>query len=113
MEKEYPLFADNLRRSIILDTLAKKLDIQITDEEVKQESVAYSRQQLYQYGLYQITDEQLMEYAKEMLKNRNEVNKIIENIREKKVIEKIKDIITIKNKKISLDDFNKLLEVKK
>jgi len=113
LEKEFPIFADNLKWSIILDVLAKKLDIKVSEEETTQEAIVYTRQQLYQYGLYQITDEQVAEYAQEILKNKNEINKIIERVRERKVIDKIKSMITIKDKKISLDSFNKLLEKKK
>ncbi len=113
LEKEYPVFSQNLRWSVILDTLAKKLDIQISEEEISKEAINYTRQQLYQYGLYQITDEQVAEYTKEVMENRNEINKITEGIRENKVVEQLKELITIKDKKISLDDFNKLLEEKK
>ncbi len=113
LEKEFPVFSDNLKWSIILDSLAKKLNIQISEEEINEGAKHYTRQQLYQYGLYQITEEQVGEYTKEILKNRNEANKIIEGIRESKVIEQVKTLITIKNKKISLEDFNKLLEEKK
>jgi len=113
LEKEFPVFADNLKWSIILDTLSKKLDIQISKEEISQEAIIYTRQQLYLYGLYQVTDGQVLEYSKEILKNKNEVNKIIEKIRESKVIEQVKTLITVKNKKISLDKFNKLSEEKK
>ncbi len=113
LEKEFPVFADNLKWSIILDALAKKLDIQVSEEEINQEAMVYTRQQLYQYGLYQITDEQVMEYSKKILKNKNEVNKIIEGVRESKVVKQVKTLITVKNKKISLDNFNKLSEEKK
>ena len=113
LEKEFPVFADNLKWSIILDALAKKLDIQVSEEEINQEAMVYTRQQLYQYGLYQITDEQVMEYSKKILKNKNEVNKIIEGVRESKVVKQVKTLVTVKNKKISLDNFNKLSEEKK
>lgn len=113
LEKEFPVFADNLKWSVILDTLAKKLDIKISEDEINEGAKHYTRQQLYQYGLYQITEEQVEEYAKEILKNQNEANKIIEGIRESKVVEQVKTQITIKSKKISLENFNKLIEEKK
>jgi len=110
LEKEFPVFSENLKWSIILDNLASKFDIKISEEEINEAAIHYTRQQLYQYGLYQITDEQVAEYSKEILKNKNEVNKIIEGIRETKVIEELKTRITIKEQEISLEDFNKLSE---
>ncbi len=112
LEKEFPVFSENLKWSIILDALAKQLDIKISEEDINEAAKHYIRQQLYRYGLFQMTDEQVEEYSKEILKNKNEVNKIIEGIRESKVIEKVKTLITIKDKKISLADFNKLSEKK-
>ena len=112
LEKDFPAFSENLKWSIILDTLSKKLDIEISEEEINEAAKLYTRQQLFQYGLYQITDEQVAEYSKEILKNKNEVNKIIEGIRESKVVDQAKTLITITNEKISLENFNKLSEKK-
>lgn len=109
LNKEYPVFAKNLKWSIIIDSIVKNFNIEISEEEINDKAKEYMRQQLYRYGFYQITDEQLELYSKEILKNKNEINKIIEGIKEEKVIGKSRKLITLKNKKISLDNFNKLL----
>ena len=108
LEKEYPLFADNLRWSILLDALVKEFDIKIENDEIKTEATQYTREMFYQYGMYQLTDDQIESYSTEILKNEQEVNKIYDRLKEQKVINALKEKVNLDKKEVSLDEFDKI-----
>jgi len=108
LEKEYPLFADNLKWSILLDALVKEFDIKIENDEIKAEAAQYTREMFYQYGMYQLTDDQIESYSAEILKNEQEVNKIYDRLKEQKVVNTLKEKVSLDKKEMSLDEFDKI-----
>jgi trigger factor len=95
---------------LIRNKIAKENEIKISDEELQKEAENITRYQFQQYGLYYATDEQIGNYAKEMLKREDEAKRIAEKILEEKAIEKLKEVVKLEDKKITADEFNKLFE---
>jgi len=113
LEKEYPAFADNLKWSIFLETLMTELDLKVEPDELKKEAMEYTREMFYQYGMYQLTDDQIENYSNEILKNEQEANKIYDRLKEQKVVEALKEKITLDKKTVSLDEFDKIVKGEK
>ena len=65
-----------------------------------------------QYGLYQVTDEQLTSFAGEMLKKEDDTRRIAEKVLDTKVLNLVVDAVQVADKKVSIDEFNKLFENK-
>jgi len=57
-----------------------------------------------------IPEENLENYAAEMLKNEDEIRKATEKILDNKVIDYLKAAVRVDNKKITVEKFNKLFE---
>jgi trigger factor len=110
IEKEFDSFKNDLKWQLIRNKVAKENEIKITEEELQAEAENITRYQFQQYGLFYATDEQIGNYAKEMLKREEEAKRIAEKILEEKAIEKLKEVIKLEDKKISAEDFNKLFE---
>jgi len=108
IEKDFPLFIEDLRWQIIRNRIAKDNEMRVEQEELLNEARNYTRQQFRQYGLYNAADEQIDSFATEMLKREEEYKKIAEQVLEIKVISRIKEMVKIEAKKISTEDFNKL-----
>jgi trigger factor len=110
IEKDFDSFRSDLKWQLIRNKVAKDNEIKISGEELEAEAANITRYQFQQYGLYYATDEQIGNYAKEMLKREEDAKRIAEKILEEKAIEKLKEMVKLDEKEISADDFNKLFE---
>jgi trigger factor len=110
IEKEFDSFRSDLKWQLIRNKIARENEIKISDEELQKEAENITRYQFQQYGLFYATDEQIGNYAKEMLKREEEAKRIAEKILEEKAIEKLKEVVKLEDKKITAEDFNKLFE---
>jgi trigger factor len=110
IEKEFDSFRNDLKWQLIRNKIAKENEIKISEEELQAEAANITRHQFQQYGLFYATDEQIGNYAKEMLKREEDAKRIAEKILEEKAIEKLKELVKLEDKKITAEDFNKLFE---
>ncbi len=110
IDQEFNSFRKDLKWQLIRNKVARDNEVKISEEELQREAENITRQQFQQYGLYYATDEQIGNYAKETLKREDDAKKIADRILEDKVTGIIRDIVTLENKGISVDEFNKLFE---
>ena len=69
-----------------------------------------TRAQFAQYGMMNIPDELLDNYSKDMLKKRETVDGLVNRAIETKLTAAVKGDVKLKNKKVTVDEFNKLFE---
>jgi trigger factor len=110
IDKDFDSFRTDLKWQLIKNKVAKENEIKISEEELHTEAENITKYQFQQYGLYYATDEQIHNYAHEMLKREDDAKRIAEKILEEKAIEKLKELVKLENKKISVEEFNKLFE---
>ena len=67
---------------------------------------------MMQYGRSDISDNELNDICKNIMKNEDEKKKIIDQLYDKKTLDHYKKSFTLKSKKISYDDFVKLASEK-
>ena len=67
-----------------------------------------TRLQFAQYGMMNIPEDILLNYAKEMLKNKQQVENMVARTVESKIAQKVMEVATLNRKTISLDEFNKM-----
>jgi trigger factor len=107
LEKDFPNFTKNLRWSLIVNKIAKDNDIKVEQEELIERTRGVVMNQLYQYGLYNAEPEQVEQLVGRYMQDRDHLSKMRDSLMEEKVFDVIKDQVTIKDKKVSLDQFNK------
>lgn len=110
LEKEYPLFSEDLKWQLIKDKIAKDNEMTVNEDEVKAEAVNVARAQFQQYGIYDAPEEQLVQFAQSILTNEDEQRRINERILEDKVISFVREAVKLDEQSISLDEFKKLFE---
>ncbi len=110
VDKEFDTFLQDLKWQLIKNKVAKDKGIKISEEELLTEAEKITRFQFGQYGLYYATDEQISNYAKETLKRDDDAKRIADKILNDKVLETLKEIVSIENKEITVEEFNKLFE---
>lgn len=110
VDAEYSKIEDDLKFHLIKSKIAKDTDVKVENSDMKAVAIDAARAQFRQYGMTSLPDEMLENYADSMLKDKNMVNNIYEKAFEQKVIDQLKNMITIDQKTISMDDFKKFFE---
>jgi trigger factor len=110
IEEEFDNFKKDLKWQLIKNKVARENEVKITEEELLKEASNITRYQFQSYGLYYATDEQIEKYAKETLKREDDAKRIADKILEDKVIAIFKDKVTLEDKSVTADEFNKLFE---
>lgn len=110
--KEFELLAEDLKWQLIKDKIVKDHDLKVTEEEVLEYAKEVTLMQFRQYGMASMSDEQVEDFAKKMLKKEDDKKRMYDKKFEDKTIAYIKENVKINEKKVSTDEFNKLFEKK-
>ncbi|MDG5799572.1 trigger factor [Marinilabiliaceae bacterium ANBcel2] len=110
IENEFPSMLDDLRWQLIKNYIAKANDIKVEEADLKEFAKKSAKVQFMQYGLTNLPDEHLENYANEMLKNQDQARRMAEGVINEKVTEFIKDSIKVEEKEVSREEFNKLFD---
>ena len=109
VEKNYEGSIKELTWHLIKEQLVAAQEIKINDDEVKTAAREAARAQFAQYGMSNVPDEYLDNYAQDMLKKEENVQGFVDRAIDQKLIEAYKQVVKLNEKTVSLDEFNKLM----
>lgn len=109
INKNYEASLKDLTWSLIKNKLAEKAEVKVNDDEVKNVAREIARAQFAQYGMQNVGEEYVNNYAEELLKQRDTVNQFAERAVDEKLVAAIKPVVKLNHKEISLEDFNKMV----
>ena len=109
VEKNYEGSVKELTWHLIKEQLVSANDIKISDDEVKAAAREAARAQFAQYGMSNVPDEYLGNYAQDMLKKEENVQGFVDRAIDQKLIEVMKNVVKLNEKTVSLDEFNKAM----
>lgn len=112
VEDNYEASIKELKWHLIKEQLVAANDIKIEDSDVKKVAKEVARAQFAQYGMSNVPDEYLEKYAEEMYKGGKNIDGLIDRAIDIKLVAAVKNTVKLKNKDISLDDFNKMMQEK-
>ena len=110
LDKDFDKMLDELKWHLAKDQLMKEYNINVEKEEVEAFAKRIAQMQFMQYGLMNVDDAMLSNYAQEMLKNENQLRGIVERVVEDKIFDAIKGIAKIEPKTVSQEEFDKLFK---
>lgn len=110
IEKDFDSFMLDLKWQLIKDKIVKDNDLKITEEDVHTLAKEMAMIQFRQYGLSNMPDEQLENYATHMLKDEGERRKLISKKQDDIILGTIKEKVKLDMRNINYDEFNKMLE---
>lgn len=110
LDKDFDKMLDELKWHLAKDQLMKEYKIDIQKEEVEEFAKQVAKLQFMNYGLMHVEDEYLTNYANEILKDENQLRNIVERVVENKIYETVKGIAKIEKKKVSYEEFGKLMK---
>ena len=88
--------------------LLEQTGVKIEDADVKEVAKEMTKMQFAQYGMNNIPDEYLEQYAEEMLKKPEQVDQLVNQAADRKLMKALKDVVALDEKEISFEDFSKL-----
>lgn len=112
LEQDFPQYEEDLKWQVIKNKIAREHNLQVTEEEINEHAKQYALMQLQQYGIPSLPDEQLQNFADEMLNKDEERRKITNSKLDEKIMDFVKEHITTEEQEVSRDEFNKLIEQK-
>lgn len=110
VEANFEKSLEELTWHLIQEKLVEQNSIKVEDEDVLNQAREATKAQFAQYGMMNIPDELLDNYAKEMLKKRETVDGLVNRAIETKLAAAIKEQVTLKNENVTVEEFNKLFE---
>ena len=112
VEKNFEASIKELEWHLIKEQLVSAQGIKVDDADVKQVAKEAARAQFAQYGMTNIPEEYLDNYADEMMKKRESVDGLVERAIDIKLIDALKKVVKLNEKAITLKDFQKMLQEK-
>ena len=106
-EEDFQKSLTELTWHLIKEQLAKKFEVKIDDNDVLAVAKDATRDQFAQYGMANVPEDLLENYAKEMLKQEKTREALINRAVDVKLIQGIKGAVTLDEEKVSVEDFNK------
>ena len=94
------------------EQLCDQLEVKVEHEDVLETAKAFTRLQFAQYGMINLPEESITNYAAEMLKNEQQAQGLVERTVENKLAAKVKETVTLKTKEVTMEEFRKLAEKK-
>jgi trigger factor len=110
VEEDFEKYEDDFRWQLIKEYLLKQQDIKVSEEEALEAAKGMALNQYMQYGISNVPDDYLENYAKEMMSKPEEARKFYEQKGEEKLISYIKSTVKLDEKDVSSEKFRKLYE---
>lgn len=110
VEKNFEASIKELAWHLIKEQLVSAQGIKIEDADLKETAKEAARAQFAQYGMSNVPDEYLENYAQEMLKKRETVDGLVDRAVDVKLTAALKSVVKLDEKEISLEDFQKMLK---
>ena len=108
VDKNYEASIKELTWHLAKNKLLEQCEVKIEDADVKSAAKDMARIQFAQYGMSNIPEEYLDNYAEEMLKKPEQVDQFVNQAADIKLMKALKDVVTLDTKTISFEELQKL-----
>ena len=110
VDEHYANTIKELSWHLVKEQLVNKAEIKLEDKDILEQAKANVRAQFVQYGMTNVPEEMLTNYAAETLKKKENVEGIVNRAIETRLAVALKQVVKLDEKSVSLDEFNKMFE---
>lgn len=110
VEQNYAGSVKELEWHLIKEQLADQTGIKVEQDDVLETAKEQTRAQFAQYGMTNIPDDVITNYANEQLKKREQLDNLVARTVERKLGTALREVVKLDEKNISFSDFQKLFE---
>ena len=112
VEKNFDASIKELGWHLMKEQLVAAQGIKVEDADLKDVAKEAARMQFAQYGMSNVPDEYLENYASEMLKKRENVDGLVDRAVDVKLTAALKNVVKLTEKDVTMEDFQKMLQEK-
>lgn len=112
VEKNFDGSIKELTWHMIKEQLVAANDIKVEEEDLKAVAKEAIRAQFAQYGMSNVPEDVIENYAAEQMKKRENVDNFVDRAVDVKLTEALKKVVKLNEKTVTLEEFNKLMTEK-
>ena len=110
VEKNFKASLEQLTWHLIEEKLVTKYEVKVDDADVREMATEVTKSQFAQYGMLNIPQEYIESSINKMLENKQTVDNLVSRAIDMKLCTKLKDVVTLNEKEVSAEEFNKSFE---
>lgn len=110
VEEDFPKIIEDLKYQLIKENLVKSNNLKVEDADIEAFAKRVAQAQFAQYGMLSVPEDVLTNYAKDMLKNKQTLQNVIDRAVEEKLAAWLKEQVELDVKEVSTEEFGKLFE---
>ena len=96
-----------------VNIICDQLEIKVEQDDVLETAKEVTRMQFAQYGMMNVPDEAIENYAAGMLKDKQQIEGLVSRTEDRKIGAKAKEVVKLQKKSVSQEEFNKLFQEEK
>lgn len=108
VEKDFDGFVADFRWQLVRSAFMRKYDFKVEQKDIQDAAVAYVHYQYAMYGMPNVPEEVVKEAVQNMMQDRSQIDRLVEQVEDGKVLGKLKEEVTVKAKKITSEKFREL-----
>ena len=112
VERNFDASIQELEWHLIKEQIVAAQKIEVKEEDLMAVAKSAIRAQFAQYGMNNIPEDVVENYASEQLKKRENIDNFVDRAVDMKLTEVLKTVVKLEEKPVSLEEFNKLMERK-
>ena len=108
IEKEWDLFIADYKWQMVRSYLMNKYNVKVEEADLLASAKGFAAYQFAMYGMNNVPEEQLEAFAKNILSQEEQGRRILDQVENEKTIAAVREVVTPKKKKISVEKFREL-----
>ena len=108
IEKEWDLFIVDYKWNMVRSFLMNKYNVKVEEADLLASAKGFAAYQFAMYGMNNVPEEQLEAFAKNILSQEEQGRRILDQVENEKTIAAVREVVTPKKKKISVEKFREL-----
>jgi len=110
LDEEYPKIVEDLKFHLIKEQIVKENELKVEEDNLRSMAKETARAQFAQYGMMNLPEDVIENYANDMMKNKDTVRNMVDRAMEVQLTGFLKKTLGVNEKEISLDEFKKFFE---
>lgn len=108
IEKDWDLFIVDYKWQMVRNYLMDKYNVKIEEADLLASAKGFAAYQFAMYGMNNVPENQLEAFAKNILSQEEQGRRILDQVENEKTYAAVREVVTLKKKKISVDKFREL-----
>lgn len=109
-DEEFQNSVKELTWHLIKEQLSDQFELKVEQADVLETAKMVARMQFAQYGMPNVPEDALTNYANQMLQNKQQAEGLVARTVENKIVAKAKETVKLAEKKVSMEEFNAMFQ---